>query len=132
AGLARRPRRARGQPRLLPQPARRAHRPGGGPGPGALRPEPHPQPARGTIVRHGQPVEGGGGVTTELDAPTAPASGRRLKLWHEVVLILAFYGIYSFIRNQFGSAGSPVASTREAYDNAKDIIDVQRTVGLFH
>ena len=40
----------------------------------------------------------------ELEAPVDPVTGRRLKWWHEVVLILAFYGIYSFIRNQFGSA----------------------------
>lgn len=71
-------------------------------------------------------------VEPEPEPPVDPVTGRQLRWWHEVVLILAFYGIYSWVRNQFGSAGSPVASTREAYENAREIIDIQKAVGLFH
>ena len=59
-------------------------------------------------------------------------SRRRLRWWHEVILILAFYGIYSVIRNQFGSAGSPVTSDAEALDHAREIIRLERNMGLFH
>jgi hypothetical protein len=52
----------------------------------------------------------------------------RLRWWREVAFVLAFYGIYSFIRNQFGSAA---VSEAEAYDNAKQVIDFERHIGLF-
>ena len=68
--------------------------------------------------------------TEVLETETRPARG--LRWWREVLLVLVFYGIYSWVRNQFGSAGSPVASYNEAYDHALEIIDLQKSVGLFH
>ena len=65
------------------------------------------------------------------EVPVAP-SGRPLKWWHEVLFVLVFYGIYSWVRNQFGSAGSPVTSYDDAFRNARQIIDIQLSIGLYH
>lgn len=55
-----------------------------------------------------------------------------LRWWREVLFVLVFYGVYSLIRNQFGSAGSPAASHREAFDHAVHVIRIERALGLFH
>jgi hypothetical protein len=65
------------------------------------------------------------------EAIETPDTRRRLRWWQEVLFVLAFYGIYSVIRNQFGSAGSPVASDAEALDHAREIIRLERAIGLF-
>ena len=57
---------------------------------------------------------------------------RRLRWWQEVLFVLTFYGIYSFVRNQFGSAGSPITSKAEALDHALEIIRIERAMGLYH
>ena len=44
-----------------------------------------------------------------------------MKWWLEVALILFFYLIYSFARNQFGSAS---VSSNKAFENAEKIIDL--------
>jgi hypothetical protein len=46
-----------------------------------------------------------------------------------VAYILGFYALYSFVRNQFGSASTDPA---EAYANAVRVIDVQRALGIFN
>jgi membrane-associated phospholipid phosphatase len=79
---------------------------------------------------------------TEVDAaatdPPAPepagavpatASGRRLRWWREAAYVVAFYVVYSWIRNQFGSAGEDAA--RIAYEHARDIIGIQDAMGLW-
>jgi hypothetical protein len=77
---------------------------------------------------------------TEVDTPAsdstdapgpapATASGRRLRWWREVVYVIAFYLVYSWVRNQFGSAGED--STRIAYEHARDIIRIQDALGLW-
>ncbi len=48
--------------------------------------------------------------------------------WREVVYVIAFYMVYSLIRNQFGSS---TVSAETAFDNAVLIIDIQRQMGLF-
>ncbi|MGE0880208.1 MAG: phosphatase PAP2 family protein [Acidimicrobiia bacterium] len=63
--------------------------------------------------------------TTET-ATRAPGAG--LRWWREVAYILAFYGLYSFVRNQFGSAA---VSPAHAFHNAKRVIAFERTIGLF-
>lgn len=71
---------------------------------------------------------------TDLDQTTAaPTTGRdpRLRWWRELVYVLAFYAVYSWIRNQFGSSGSFSASSASALRNAEWIIDVERAMGLF-
>lgn len=62
------------------------------------------------------------------DAP-ATASGRRLRWWRELLYVAAFYLVYSWIRNQFGSAGNDAA--RVAFAHARDVIDLQDAVGLW-
>ena len=53
---------------------------------------------------------------------------RRLYWWQEVLFVLAFYGVYSFIRNQFGSAGDHHTAAAE---HAREVIDIERVLGLF-
>lgn len=66
----------------------------------------------------------------EPDPPTAvTAAGRRLRWWREIGYIVAFYVLYSWVRNQFGSAGA--GSARIAYEHARDIIAVQDWMHLW-
>lgn len=51
-----------------------------------------------------------------------------LRGWVELAVIAAFYGTYSWIRNQFGSGGSASAAT--ARDNAQLIMDFEDRLGL--
>ncbi|MEQ8717281.1 MAG: phosphatase PAP2 family protein [Acidimicrobiales bacterium] len=53
----------------------------------------------------------------------------RLRWWRELLIIGTFYAVYSFIRNQFGSAA---VDWTVAYENARAIIDVERAIGLYH
>jgi hypothetical protein len=52
----------------------------------------------------------------------------RLRWYREVILGLGFYLVYSFVRNQFGSAA--VAPSR-AFENALHVIRIERAVHLF-
>ena len=63
------------------------------------------------------------------DEIAPPAARPRPKLWVQVVLIAAFYGVYSYTRNLFGSAlvdkgQQPV----HAFDNAIRIIDIEKAL----
>lgn len=51
-----------------------------------------------------------------------------LRWWRELAYIAVFYGAYSTIRNQFGSAS---VESEVAWRHAMDVIDVERSVGLF-
>ena len=68
------------------------------------------------------------------EAEAAPVTREhKLYWWKEALIIAVFYLIYSFVRNQFGSAlvdagQEPVA----AFDNAMRVIDVERLIGLYH
>ena len=86
----------------------------------------------------GQPETAG---TTAIDAVTSDAVTNRpvtivrvhrVHWWKEVALIIAFYAIYSWIRNQFGSnrlaaEGIP----RAAFRNAESIISLEKALGLY-
>ena len=67
--------------------------------------------------------------------PVDPAvdSTRRplpLRWWLEILLTVAFYAVYSAVRNRFGSAlGQSVRD--DAYDNARRVIDLERLLGLY-
>lgn len=61
------------------------------------------------------------------DVERAPSRGR-LRWWREVLYVLAFYVVYSFIRNK----GAGAESVQQAFNNAKDVIRVERFVGLYH
>ena len=60
----------------------------------------------------------------KVDAPT-----HRLRWWREVIYVLVFYSVYSLIRNQFGSAA---VSRSEALAHAREVIRIERDLGLFH
>lgn len=96
--------------------------PAGGPDP-AGDPDPDPDPAGGPDP---DPTPAGG--------PERPSRSRggahapRLRWWREVAYILAFYSVYSLIRNK-GTAGDSVGAARR---NADQIIDFERRLGSFH
>jgi PAP2 superfamily len=63
----------------------------------------------------------------------APARTHHLYWWKEGLIVVAFYVVYSWIRNRFGSNiiaedGVPEA----AFHNAERVIQLERLVGLFH
>jgi MFS superfamily sulfate permease-like transporter len=66
--------------------------------------------------------------TEELPAPVRRKQ-RGLRWWKEVLYVLAFYAVYSAIRNTQGSAS---VSAHHALDNALDVIRIERALGLFH
>lgn len=61
------------------------------------------------------------------DAPS-PAVQRPLRWWREVLYVLAFYSVYTLIRNK----GTAAEAHAAAFDHAKQIIGVQRALGLYH
>ena len=65
---------------------------------------------------------------TESFPVLSKASKTGMKWWLEVALILFFYLIYSFARNQFGSAS---VSPSKAFENAEKIIDLEKSIGTF-
>jgi hypothetical protein len=69
------------------------------------------------------------GLVEETAAKSAASTRPRLRWWFEVLLVLGFYGIYSSVRNIFGSAA---VQPDEALANAETIIDIERAMGLFH
>lgn len=64
-------------------------------------------------------------------AADARALRERLGLhwWREMLYVLAFYFVYSFIRNRFGSAAVGI---EHAFHNARTVVSIERAVGLFH
>jgi hypothetical protein len=68
-------------------------------------------------------------VTTTDTAPDRAGAVPKLRWWKEVVYILAFYAIYTAVRNTQGSA---TVSATHARHNARRVIDIERAVGLFH
>jgi len=68
-----------------------------------------------------------------------PAEIQRSKLravipWvHEILVIGVVYMVYSFVRNQFGSATLAIGDEpKHAFNNAVDIIKLEKAIGLFH
>ncbi len=49
------------------------------------------------------------------------------RLWKELLVVLGFYLVYSWVRNQFGSAA---VEPDVAFDNARRIIDLQDAMGM--
>lgn len=70
-------------------------------------------------------------VQTEEEAAPRP----RLRWWKEAAFVLVFYGIYSFVRNLFGSARIDVSQgelPEQAFHNATRVIDLEKAIGLYH
>lgn len=63
-----------------------------------------------------------------LPLTEAPSAKGGLRWWREVLYIAVFYVVYSFIRN----AGTGAGAVGEAFDNARQIIRLERAVGLYH
>jgi hypothetical protein len=57
-----------------------------------------------------------------------PVVSRRLHWWTEVLMIIAVYLVYTAIRNRFGSA---TVGWEHAFNNARDVIGVERAMGLY-
>jgi hypothetical protein len=53
----------------------------------------------------------------------------RLRWWREVVYIASFYIVYTFIRNQFGSAR---VDSQRAFENAQIVIRIEEALGMYH
>ena len=53
--------------------------------------------------------------------------------WKEAILVVTFYLLYSWSRNQFGSARLETGGTPEhAFNNAIMVVRIEKAVGLFH
>jgi hypothetical protein len=74
-------------------------------------------------------------ATTTVEAATAAEDAAvddvvpRVHWWREIAYVLGFYAVYTFVRNQFGSAS---VGSEHAFTNALRVIDVEKAVGLFH
>jgi len=64
-------------------------------------------------------------------APEDPAEAPEAKIrwWREIAYVVGFYGVYTLVRNMFGSAS---VGTEHAYTNAVRVIDAEKAIGLFH
>jgi hypothetical protein len=60
---------------------------------------------------------------------TAEQTGTRLRWWREVLYILAFYAVYTAVRNTQGSAN---VSQAHAFRNARRVITIEHWTGTFH
>ncbi len=70
--------------------------------------------------------------TTTATAATRIEARSRLRWWREVLYVAAFYGIYSAVRNIFGSAGGVGrAAVDIAFNHAKAVIAIQDAIGLW-
>ncbi|WP_117000505.1 phosphatase PAP2 family protein [Desertimonas flava] len=71
-----------------------------------------------------------------MQAATDPAVATRrprLYWWKEALFAAAFYVVYSWIRNRFGSAGMDETDRAvQAFTNAKRVIRLEELLGLFH
>lgn len=62
-----------------------------------------------------------------------PPREHRLFWWKELLIVAAFYVVYSWIRNQFGSNTIAADGVPEAaFHNAERIIRLERAIGLYH
>lgn len=64
--------------------------------------------------------------TAEIDGPRPV---RRAHWWREVIIVAAFYGLYTLVRDLRGD--KPV-SKLQALTNARRVIRLERWVGIFH
>jgi PAP2 superfamily len=60
---------------------------------------------------------------------TANVAPVRLRWWKELAIIGIFYGVYSFVRNQFGSARTKTPLV--PFENALHVIRLESAIGLY-
>ena len=75
-----------------------------------------------------EPPPPAGGSSTATIERTSPAA-TPIRWWREIAYIVVFYGLYSLVRNQFGSAS---VDAGEAYRNAVRLIDLERALHVFN
>ncbi len=64
---------------------------------------------------------------------TPPTRTHRLFWWKEALIVAAFYVVYSWTRNQFGSNRIAADGVPEAaFNNAERVIRFERLIGLYH
>jgi hypothetical protein len=73
-------------------------------------------------------------TTGTVASPTTPADDHDepptpIRWWREIAYVVVFYGIYTLVRNQFGSA---TVGAGHAYDNALRVIDLEKALGIFN
>ena len=75
--------------------------------------------------------------TGEATTRRAPRPGARvlsdghvIYWWVEILAVAAFYVVYSFVRNLNGGGGGAVPA--DALANARQIIDLERSLGIYH
>jgi hypothetical protein len=67
------------------------------------------------------------------EAPAIPERVHRVYWWKEALIVAAFYLVYSWTRNQFGSNAIAADGVPEqAFNNAEKVIRLERFVGLYH
>ena len=66
-----------------------------------------------------------------VDERAADRPPPQLRWWREVVYIALVYVAYSIVRNLFGSSGGGAVDAEPAFNHAKAVIHVQRTLGLY-
>lgn len=67
-------------------------------------------------------------MTDVAAEPTEADARAGLRWWKEVAFGVAVYAIYSVVRNKFGSAGGDPSP---AYEHARSIIDLQKSLHLY-
>jgi PAP2 superfamily protein len=68
-----------------------------------------------------------------VEARTMPERRHRVHWWKEALIVVAFYLLYSWTRNLFGSnALEPGELPTTAFGNAERVIRLERVVGLYH
>jgi hypothetical protein len=78
-------------------------------------------------------IEGRPGGTA--DGPVAAPRPPRLRWWKEAIFVVAFYMVYSFVRNLFGSAQVNVDAGEvpyRAFSNARRVISLEKALGIYH
>ena len=65
-------------------------------------------------------------------AEVSPARDHRLFWWKEALIAVIFYAVYSWTRNQFGSHRLGEGIPQHAFNNARQVIRLERRLGLFH
>ncbi len=73
--------------------------------------------------------------TTTMEEVAVPPQRREHQLfwWKEAVIVVAFYAVYSWTRNLFGS--NKIASTgvpQQAFTNAERVIRWEQSIGMYH
>lgn len=67
------------------------------------------------------------------EATAVPERVHRVYWWKEALIVAAFYLVYSWTRNQFGSNAIAADGVPEqAFNNAEKVIRLERFVGLYH